>query len=168
MSVTANYRAKMDGYAARASQATGIPKEVILAQWALESGNGTSAKAVKNNNHAGIKLGQKAVAAGKDSGGFAIYANLDQFVQDYIRVMNLSYYSGVRAAGKTGDIKQTIIELGKSPYDAGHYQLGNVQGGKLLNMLGLGSGGSGKEENFTQAQCPACGASLRLESSQRS
>jgi hypothetical protein len=169
----AEYRTKMLPYAVRAKQATNIPHDVILVQWSNESGNGSSAKAIQNNNHAGIKWSKYAVTAGKDSGGFAIYASLDQFVTDYIRVMKLSYYDAVRSAGATNDIVATIKALGASPYDAGHYMLGDVKGGKLLNALGLLSGttpaptpttggGSNFEKKPTVAHCPSCLAELRL------
>lgn len=164
----AEYRTKMMPYAVRAKQATNIPTDVILVQWANESGNGSSQKAKNNNNHGGIKWSKYAVLAGKDSGGFAIYASLDQFTTDYIRVMKLSYYNAVRTTGATGNVVNTIKALGASPYDAGHYMLGTVAGGKLLNMLGLLSSApasppaddTGKKS--VKVTCPSCSASLDL------
>lgn len=149
---TTAYMAKMMPYAQKAESGTGIPAAVIVEQWALESGNGTSQKARVNSNHGGIKRSKYSPSAvGQDSGGFAIYSSIDGFVQDYVRVMNLSYYTKVRAAGRTGDIVATIKALGASPYDAGHYLLNGVQGGKLLNMIGSNVPAQKKTK-----VCPTC------------
>lgn len=125
----------MKPYADRAGQALDMPGEVILAQWRLESASGTSRLAVQQNNFGGIKYSQYSKTAQKVAGTeFARYGSIDAFVTDYIRVMSLSYYKDVRAAGSATD---TAIALGKSPYDAGHYEVNGQQGGKILNLLGV-------------------------------
>lgn len=109
----AAYARRMFPYAKRASLGTGLLISVILAQWAHETGFGTSAVALNANNHGGIKYSEgNSIADGK-YGAYASYGSLDQFVQDYIRVINLSYYKSVRAA-KTPESQ--IAEFGKSPY----------------------------------------------------
>jgi flagellum-specific peptidoglycan hydrolase FlgJ len=143
----------MQPYANTAASALGMDASVILAQWALESGNGTSDMAVNHNNHAGIKWSQYSKTAKKRSdSSFAHYNSLSDFVTDYVRVISLSYYDGVRDATT---IEGTVKALGASPYDAGHYESGGVKGGKLLTMLGL-SGGSTPEKKPTAAVCPTC------------
>lgn len=90
---------KMRPYAQKAANALGMPVEVILAQWALESGNGTSNLAKTQNNYGGIKYSQYSKTGTKTSANaFAKYSSIDGFVTDYIRVMNLSYYDKVRSA----------------------------------------------------------------------
>ena len=43
-------------YATQAGQALGVSPSTVLAQWALESGYGTNATAIANNNFAGIMV----------------------------------------------------------------------------------------------------------------
>lgn len=115
MSYKDTYVAKMTPYAKKASSSLNIPYQVILTQWAHETGYGTSALVKRgSNNHAGIKSSSR----GKDfvSGQYSGYNSLDSFVRDYVRVMNLSYYDKVRSTGSTGDINKTIDALHESPW----------------------------------------------------
>lgn len=133
------YYSKMKPYADRAAQSLGIPVSVILAQWSLETGSGTSAAAKNNNNHAGIK--SNSLGSEYNGGTYAGYRSLDGFVKDYIRVMNLSYYDKVRAAGNNVDA--VVRALDASPW-AEDKQYGN----KIMSIIkgtpvtGIGSGGS--------------------------
>lgn len=124
MSARDDFFAKMQPYADKAAAALGIDAGVILAQWADESANGTSLLARSANNYGGINHSANSIASGAD-GVFASYKSIDQFVQDYIRVMSLSYYKDVIAAGKKGDIPGTIRALGESPYAASGYDTTN-------------------------------------------
>jgi flagellum-specific peptidoglycan hydrolase FlgJ len=97
-------------YAMTAGAATGIPYQVILGQWALESTYGTSDLAIRAKNFAGIKYNSNADFK---SGSYAGYNSFSRFVQDYIRVMMLPYYTEVRNAS---GITETIEAFGRSPY----------------------------------------------------
>lgn len=123
-----NYFAQMKPYADRASQALSIPSVVILAQWGLETGFGSSTAARKLNNHAGIK--SNSAGADYNGGTYAGYNSLASFTTDYIRVMNLSYYKKVREVGKTGDVAKTVKALDDSPWaeDTAYY-------GKIMNII---------------------------------
>jgi flagellum-specific peptidoglycan hydrolase FlgJ len=125
-----NFFSEMNGAAQLAASLTDIPKEVILAQWALESAFGTSDLSQRANNYAGIKSSSK----GKDfvSGAYAGYNSKDSFAKDYARVMNLSYYDKVREAK---GIDETIDELAKSPYAED-----TSYGAKLKKVIGDMSG----------------------------
>lgn len=106
------YLNEMLPYAMQASNSLGIDPNLILAQWAHETGYGTS-NVSQNNNHGGIKYtGRSPYQAGK-ANGHATYSSVDQFVKDYVRVMNLSYYDKVRGASSVQD---TIEALHRSPY----------------------------------------------------
>jgi len=144
---------KYDSQFARASQATGIPKEAIIIQLGNESGNGTSPRARNDNNLGGIKYSASSKVAIKKADGFARYNSIADFFTDYIRVMGLSYYADVRAAGKTGSVKDTLIALGKSPYDAGHYTDNGNPGSKLLAAIGIVTPG---KPNPPGKVCPTC------------
>lgn len=122
------YFTKMKPYADRASQATGIPSAVILAQWGLETGFGTSTASQKLNNHAGIKANSQG--RDYDGGTYAGYNSLNKFVTDYVRVMNLSYYDKVRSVGKTGNVANTVKALDDSPWaeDKDYYA-------KIMNII---------------------------------
>lgn len=128
-----NFFSKMLPYAIEAHNGVGgkEPVSVILAQWAVESARGTSRLALESNNYGGIKyVPGLSIAVGKDSGGvFARYDSLEQFTQDYIRVMNLSYYEKVRNDSR---VEQAVKDLAASPYDAGHY---NGTGQSLLDTI---------------------------------
>jgi flagellum-specific peptidoglycan hydrolase FlgJ len=119
-----SYIEKMRPYAIKASNGTGLPVELILAQWGHETGWGTSSVSKRANNHGGIKYTSHA---DYQSGAYAGYNSLNSFVQDYIRVMNLSYYKDVRAAGS---LEEKVTALDKSPYaEDPRY------GEKLMNIL---------------------------------
>lgn len=105
-----SFMSSMSGYAMTAGAALGMPYQVILAQWAHESAYGTSDLANRAKNYAGIKYNDNADFK---SGAYAGYNNISKFVSDYIRVMRLPYYNNVRNAD---GIRETIEELGKSPY----------------------------------------------------
>jgi flagellum-specific peptidoglycan hydrolase FlgJ len=120
----ADFFTKMLPYAKAASDKLNIPVSVILAQWANESGFGTSSLAQRAGNYAGITHTGYSIDAGA-SGAYADYKNnMDMFIKDYTRVMNLSYYKDVRAAVSVDD---TITALSKSPYAESGYN-----GGKSL------------------------------------
>lgn len=138
------FKAKYMPYAQRVVKELGADPsftQTVLNQWGLESGWGTSGHASRNNL-GGIKFSSNSKTATKHSSGFAEYKSIDDFTTDYIRVMKLPYYQGVIVAAKTPSLEDDARELGKSPYDAGHYLLNGVEGGKLLNMLGITTAGA--------------------------
>lgn len=126
---------KMRPYAMRVEKETGIPASVTLAQWALESGFESSSW-VGHNNYSGIRR----------NGRFEQYDTIDDFVDDHIRVLNLSYYDKVRQAALEGRSPEEIaLLLGESPWDEGHYLKDGVAGKKLLDLMrgwGLSGGGT--------------------------
>jgi flagellum-specific peptidoglycan hydrolase FlgJ len=111
MSNIQTFASEMYPYAKISSDLTGIPVQVIIGQWALESNYGNSDLSKRANNFAGIKSNSKG--AHYSSGAYAGYFTKTAFAKDYARVMNLSYYDGVRSAGS---VAGAISELGKSPY----------------------------------------------------
>lgn len=111
-------------YARRAAAATGLPVSVILAQWGGESGWGRNAVAQQNN--LGAIYGES---------GFRTYASLDEFTDDWIRVIHLPYYDAVRAAARDGDPVAVARALGESPYDNGHYSQGDGTPGSFLIQI---------------------------------
>jgi flagellum-specific peptidoglycan hydrolase FlgJ len=123
----------MAPYAAKASSATGVPIPVILAQWGLESAYGTSEVYKNNNNLAGIKHVSSSIDSGISPSGYSKYNSLDQFVQDYVRVMSISYYDNVRQAGT---VDGAVSALGASPWAETHYRDSSGQaGGNLMSVI---------------------------------
>ena len=120
----------MTPYAQQVSQSTGLPVPVLLSQWALESGWGTSTAAQQNNNFGGIKP-WGSYQAGQDS-TYAGYSSLSAFARGDAAFYNQnSRYAAVEQAGRQGDSLQTIIQLlGQSGYatDPAYTQ-------KLLSVL---------------------------------
>lgn len=115
---------KMLPAAQTASKDLNIPVSVILAQWAIESAYGTSDLAQRSGNYAGITHVTSSIDYGA-TGRYADYkGNIDMFVQDYTRVLNLSRYKAVRDAVSVED---TIKALSNSSYAASGYN-----GGKSL------------------------------------
>lgn len=108
----AAYFERMFPYAQKASANTNLPTSVILTQWGHETGFGTSEVSKNAKNHGGIKKVASSIASGS-YGVYASYSSLDQFVEDYSRVMNLSYYTKIRDAGSPDE---TIAAFAGSPY----------------------------------------------------
>lgn len=136
MSAVTDFFDKMLPYANRASSATSIPTSVILAQWGIESGYGTSKGAKVRNNFGGLswmssKMPDWTNATGldprpKNEGGYYFtYANASDYTDDYIHYMQGSRYASVRKAGKEGNITQIVNALSKSGYAASGYGGGN-------------------------------------------
>ena len=114
---------------------------LILAQWGIETGWGSSSLAVNHHNLAGIRWYGRAAQVehlggtpGKAGTGFAGYASFDTFAADYGYVIGLPYYNAVRAAT---DIYAQARALGASPWDAGHYLAGGVAGGSIIRAINL-------------------------------
>ena len=107
--------------AVEASRRTGVRWQLAVAQWALETGYGTSPLYLRHRNLAGIKrsrlpeLRRLPVAPGTS---FRSYATLTEAVDDWCRVMLLPAYDAVRAAST---LDAQAAALGASPWDAGHY-----------------------------------------------
>lgn len=142
----ANYLNAMAPYARRASQETGIPASVILAQWSIETAWGTSKGARARNNHGGISWGSAAVPSwskavkldkrpANEGGYYMVYNNVNDYVDDYIHVMSNSKYAAVRAAGKTEGLQDDAYALGNSPYAGGHYAVNGVKGQSIVNTI---------------------------------
>lgn len=109
-------------YALRASEATALPVSLVLALWATESGWGRSQPA-RVNNLGSIRQGD----------GFAAYPTLDDFVEDFIRVMRLRFYDAVLAAARSRHpVEEIAYQLGQSPYAESHFRGGNHPPGWLL------------------------------------
>ena len=118
------------------ARSTGVDRWAILAQWAVETGWGSSDLARYHHNLAGIRWYGRSLQVehiggtpGKAGTGFAGYVSLAAFASDYAWVMRLGYYEATRAATGPGP---TMLALGNSPWDAGHYLAGGVRGGSLL------------------------------------
>jgi len=108
---------KMLPYASDASEKLGIPKSVILAQWANESNYGRSNVSLNANNYGGIK----DTGRYQKYGAYAKYPTLSDFVDDYVRVLNLSYYDDVREIKTNNPVEETLADLSKSPYAESGY-----------------------------------------------
>jgi flagellum-specific peptidoglycan hydrolase FlgJ len=128
----AAYFERMFPYAKTASAATNLPTSTILAQWGHETGFGTSDVSKNANNHGGIKFVEGISISSGNYGAYAKYSSLDQFVQDYIRVMNLSYYTKIRNAVSPED---TISAFAGSPYAEDQSYSTKVAG--IFNTYGL-------------------------------
>jgi flagellum-specific peptidoglycan hydrolase FlgJ len=154
---------KMTPYAQKAATGTQRDAGVILAQWAQESNWGQDHKANKMNNYGGIRyIGKPAVQKNaveykttNGNGSFAAFRTVDDFVNDFIRVNNLSGYGypAVRAASTP---EQEIKALAASKYDAGGYG-GGITLTQIYNkyMSGIGGGTPGKLQGH--CLCKQCG-----------
>lgn len=123
-------------WAKKAENKTGIPYHFILAQWGWETGYGGNRGAKSLNNHAGIKFVGSTVKGATKDGMYAKYPNMDLFVDDYARVMNLSYYKGVKSAKTDMELVQAI---NSSPWAENKYDVDTM----LKNMkiaLEIGEG----------------------------
>lgn len=101
-------------YAERASQATGIPTDVIVGQWAHESNFGTSHVAETTGNLAGIKT-PGAAASGAET--YQPFGDMGAFTDKYISMINHSRYDNVRDIAKNGG---SAKEIGDALHQAGY------------------------------------------------
>lgn len=125
--VTAFYN-QMAPYALTAQQQTGINANLILAQWANETGDGTSPAFTKDFNPAGIGITGSGVTGknyGSIQGGVEAYIN---FINDNPR------YQAVKAAGENNPDAQAIA-LGNSGWAAGGYNDGSGPGSDLIKGM---------------------------------
>jgi flagellum-specific peptidoglycan hydrolase FlgJ len=151
-------------YARKAAAELNMPVSVILAQWGVESGGGTS-RFAKGGNLAGLQHNKYTIDGGgapftqsTTGNAFANYnGNLDLFAKDYVRVMKLSYYDKVRAAGT---VDETVKALVESKFDAGHYGGTGANIKSWINSYKLtqydgAAAGSVTTEKKTRS-CPDC------------
>lgn len=134
----------MAPYAQRASQATGIPTSLILAQWGEESGQGTSSLAKRANNFAGIKYWGSSYINDGQSGMYANFNSVDRFTDAWIQFMGGQRYAGVRNAGS---VDGALSALSKSGYAEDSQYFSSVKSVWSQNQLsqydnGNYSGGS--------------------------
>ena len=146
------------GHAQRASEALGIFPSVILGQWGLETGHGTS-WLVPENNLGGIKYVGQSQASGyvtreSDNAKFATYKTVNDFVDDYIRVLSINGY-GYPEVRKATTVEAQAEALGESGYCAGDSDYGEKilriiknQGLRKFDRQEADQGGRGEEVRF--------------------
>lgn len=137
---------RMAPYARKATQETGIPTSVILAQWAWETTWGKAKGATVRNNYGGISNFTGSVPSwskaykvdprpADEKGWYYNYKTIDDFVADYITVMKHPNYAAVRAAGSTPGLLDDATALGNSPYAKSSYMKNGVPGGNLVDLI---------------------------------
>lgn len=98
---------------------------VILAFWFWETGRGTNRGTSEFNNLAGINYNRSwknpLQLKASPSGEYAVYSNLNNFAEDYARVLNLSMYANVRNAFKTAGYEDDVASISASPYSVADY-----------------------------------------------
>lgn len=129
----ADFFARFSPLAAQASQGTGLPVSVILAQWALETGYGQSALAQKNNL-GGIKFTGNPGSYEAD-GGHAGYESVNAFLADYKRVVHLPFYQHVREAAAAGAEAVAMAWDNNVPAGTPRYAEDTQYSEKLLGIL---------------------------------
>lgn len=137
------YWMKMTPYANRVASATGIPASFVLAQWSLETGDGSSRAATQLNNHAGIKA--NSLGADYDGGTYAGYNSINSFVSDYIRFFNKPVhpnYAKAKELAKKGDARGFAKALEGTWAEDGKYS------GKILGVLN-GTGNTSADAGST-------------------
>jgi hypothetical protein len=122
---------QMQPYANQVAQSTGLSPAMLLTQWGLESGWGTSQAATQNNNFGGIKP-WGSYGAGADS-TYAGYSSLSAFAKGAAAFYNdNSNYRKLENAARNGaSASQQVQLLGQSGYATNpHYAE------DLLNLVG--------------------------------
>lgn len=124
-----SYIKEMLPWAKKAEQATGLPYDFIVAQWGWETGWGTNRGSKSLNNHAGIKFSKYAPAGTVKDGMYAKYPSMDVYIQDYKRVMGLSYYTKIKSARTDID---RIKELNASLWSESDYDINTMLSAQAL------------------------------------
>ncbi len=123
------------------AKASGLDPRVILAQFADETGWGTSPLCLDHLNLAGISH----FNGWANSGGFCSFPTLADFVVAYGQVINNGLYGAVLAAAKAGESADAQAKaLGESDWAASHYDNGGGPGSSLVALMAElpSSGGS--------------------------
>ena len=107
-------------WAAWVSPQVGFHPSVILAQWSIETGYGTSVAWIEGHNPAGISAG----------GTVNSFESVLAGMEAYVETARLPYYDPVRSAG--GAIPQAYA-LGESPWAAARY--GDPPGADLVMLM---------------------------------
>lgn len=117
-------------FALQAHQLLAWPTSMVLAQWGLEHG-----WTVPDAN--GYNWGNTTFAPNCQYRGSAFcYApTMAEGLREYVYTARLSYYAGVAPAAKQGGADAAAQELGRSPWDAGHYASMGAQGSLLLAIM---------------------------------
>lgn len=102
-----------------ASQVPGLYPQTLLVQWGDETGY--NAAGDPPNNLAGISPG----------GRLAAYRSRAAFGRAYIVTIKSPLYASVRSAP---DVVDQLYALGRSPWAAGHYASGGVDGQALVDI----------------------------------
>jgi hypothetical protein len=151
---SASFEQQFGQYATKAEQLTGIPAQLILAQWKIESASGSSYGARNRRNLAGIG----------GLGNYRTYPSFDAFVVDYANLMNKSYPQVAKAASSGGP-QAAAVALGNSKWAEHKYRLGatgkegnyagrpGTEGMALIQAMGL------KTPSNPSASGPASGKS---------
>ncbi len=131
------FASKMAPYAAYVSQHTGLPEPFLLAQWSLESANGTSEAATENYNFGGIKP-WGSYGAGPDS-KYAGFGSLMGFAKaDTAFYTQNSNYDQLLAQAHSGAPIGTLLAVLQSS----GYASDPAYAQKLASMLASGAYGS--------------------------
>lgn len=107
-----------------ASSRTGVPVSVILAQWAIETGYGTSRAWLKGNNYAGVSPG----------GRLADYPTRTDGLAAYIATLQHRRYDPIR---HTSSAHGAAVALGQSPWAESHYGGDGRQLIQVMDQWGL-------------------------------
>lgn len=125
--VPSNHQAfvlQMKQYAEATSKGTGLPVNFLLAQWAEESGYGTSALAQYYNNFGGI--------TDPNTGGFKKYLSPEEFAEDVSNLYtNNSSYKQLLAHAKAGAPIQTLF----NDLTTSHYASSATYGEKIRTIF---------------------------------
>jgi flagellum-specific peptidoglycan hydrolase FlgJ len=116
------------------SERTGIPKSVLLAQMADETGYGTSYAWLSSRNPAGIKAAPGEYSADPPYAYYPSYAAAAAGWANFY--LDNSYYSTVISKARAGDSPAVVATaLGESPWASGHYDLNGQPGGSLISII---------------------------------
>lgn len=144
MATQAQINAFRQNYTAAAqsvSAQTGIDWQVILAQWGLESGYGTS-QVAQGGNLGGLETAALQDSGINASGGrFATFPTLQSFVNADAAYLNTKLYAGVRKAADQGASASTqAADIAAAGYDNGSPTPSYGTG--IMNVLDTLFGGS--------------------------
>lgn len=125
-------------YARKASQQTGWPVSMILAQWGLETSWRVQTFTGYNWGNCGAMPNEPTVPGTSAPGSpsaFAFAYTPDQGVAEYVHVAHLHYYSAIADAWRAGGADAAARALGASPWDWGHYTAVNSPGSSVIALM---------------------------------
>lgn len=149
----ANFSNEVIALAQETEKKYGVPASVTLAQYALESGYGTSGLATTANNYFGITGSYNGNSVIRSGRNWRKYASMEESFDDHGRLLTTGRYAeATKGVSSAGEYVDAIAEIYAPSSDGNNNYAGKLK--SIINSNNLtqyDGGGSGLSVNFANA-----------------